>query len=248
METTDLPASGTAASEPEHVAATGGGLLLAVFASAIFFSAALLFLVQPMFTKMVLPRFGGAPAVWSVAIVFFQGALLAGYAYAHALTRYAGGTRSVVIHMAVMIAACFSLPLSIAAGWGRPPATGEALWLLGLFTVSIGLPFFALAANSPLLQAWVARTRHPAAKDPVFPLCRQQYRQLSCAAVLSGRHRAVRSARRSDEILVAWILSLDRAHRRLRRAAVAFCRQRRARCGASGARQRRQAGGMPPPG
>ena len=168
METTDLPASGTAASEPEHIAATGGGLLLAVFASAIFFSAALLFLMQPMFTKMVLPRFGGAPAVWSVAIVFFQGALLVGYAYAHALTRYAGGTRSVVIHMAVMIAACFSLPLSIATGWGRPPATGEALWLLGLFTVSIGLPFFALAANSPLLQAWVARTRHPAAKDPYF--------------------------------------------------------------------------------
>jgi hypothetical protein len=168
METTDLPASGTAAGEPERIAATGGGLLLAVFGGAIFLSAALLFLMQPMFTKMVLPRFGGAPAVWSVAIVFFQGALLAGYAYAHALTSYAGGTRSVVIHMAVMIAACFSLPLAIATGWGRPPPAGEELWLLGLFTASVGLPFFALAANSPLLQAWVARTRHPAAKDPYF--------------------------------------------------------------------------------
>src|SRR5829696_404802 len=67
-----------------------------------------------------------------------------------------------------MIAAVFALPLSIAAGWDRPPQTGQALWLIGLFTASIGLPFFALAANSPLLQAWFARTNHPAAKDPYF--------------------------------------------------------------------------------
>ena len=75
---------------------------------------------------------------------------------------------SAVIHVAVMIAACFALPLSIAAGWGRPPPDGEAWWLIGLFTASIGLPFFALAANSPLLQAWFARTDHPAATDPYF--------------------------------------------------------------------------------
>ena len=141
----------------------------AAFVIAIFVSAALLFMVQPMFTKMVLPRFGGAPAVWSVAMVFFQAALLAGYAYAHGLR--APCTRpapSVVIHVAVMIAACSALPISIAAGWGRPPPAGEALWLIGLFAASIGLPFFALAANSPLLQAWFARTDHPAATDPYF--------------------------------------------------------------------------------
>src|SRR5258708_28077504 len=67
-----------------------------------------------------------------------------------------------------MVAVCFMLPLWIARGWGRPPAVGEAFWLLGLFAVSIGLPFFALAANSPLLQAWFARSDHPAAKDPYF--------------------------------------------------------------------------------
>src|SRR6476660_3327116 len=143
-------------------------LLLATFTAAIFVSAALLFMVQPMFTKMVLPRLGGAPSVWSVAIVFFQGALLAGYAYAHWLTRYAPGRASVVIHVVVTIGAVFALPLSIAAGWARPPESGEALWLMGLFTASIGLPFFALAANSPLLQAWFARTDHPAADDPYF--------------------------------------------------------------------------------
>src|SRR3954470_1614561 len=143
-------------------------LLLPTLIAAIFLSAALLFAVQPMFTKMVLPRLGGAPSVWSVAMVFFQAALLSGYAYAHLLTRYAPGRKSVVIHLVVMVAACFFLPLSIAAGWGRPPEVGEAFWLLGLFAVSIGLPFFALAANSPLLQAWFARTDHPAAKDPYF--------------------------------------------------------------------------------
>jgi hypothetical protein len=144
------------------------GLLLPTLIAAIFLSAALLFAVQPMFTKMVLPRLGGAPSVWSVAMVFFQAALLAGYAYAHLLTRYAPGRKSVVIHLVVMVSACFFLPLSIATGWGRPPPVGEAFWLLGLFAVSIGLPFFALAANSPLLQAWFARTDHPAAKDPYF--------------------------------------------------------------------------------
>src|SRR5438105_15680469 len=135
----------------------------ALFAGTLFLSALLLFVVQPMFTKMVLPRLGGAPSVWSVAIVFFQAALLAGYAYAHLLTRLAPGRTSVIIHLVVMAAACLALPLSIAAGWGAPPALGEAFWLIGLFVASIGAPFFALSANGPLLQAWFARTDHPAA-------------------------------------------------------------------------------------
>src|SRR3989442_8369818 len=111
-------------------------LLLATFTAAIFASAALLFMVQPMFTKMVLPRLGGTPSVWSVAIVFFQAALLAGYAYAHLLTRFAPGRTSVIIHLAVMVTACFALPLAIAAGWGRPPEVGEAFWLIRLFVAS----------------------------------------------------------------------------------------------------------------
>jgi len=156
-------------SEPsrEGRAATARALL-PLFIAAIFVSAALLFAVQPMFTKMVLPRLGGAAAVWSVAMVFFQTTLLAGYAYAHLLTRLAPGRASVVIHLVVTIAACFALPLHIAAGWGAPPPVGEAFWLLGLFAASIGLPFFALAANGPLLQAWFVRTDHPAVRDPYF--------------------------------------------------------------------------------
>jgi len=147
---------------------TRPGLLLATFAAAIFLSAALLFAVQPLFAKMVLPRFGGSPSVWSVAMVFFQSALLAGYAYAHLITRYLTSRVAVMLHVGLLIVATLALPLGIAASWDRPPSQGEAFWLLGLFTVSIGLPFFALSANGPLLQAWFARTAHPAAKDPYF--------------------------------------------------------------------------------
>ena len=143
-------------------------VLLPVFAAAIFLSAALIFAVQPMFTKMVLPKLGGSPSVWSVAMVFFQTMLLAGYAYAHLIVRRLPGRVSVVVHLVVTAAATVALPLAIASSWGRPPEQGAAFWLIGLFAVSIGLPFFALSANGPLLQAWFARTDHPAAKDPYF--------------------------------------------------------------------------------
>src|ERR1043165_250533 len=144
-------------------------LLLRIYAAAIFLSAALLFAVQPMFTKMVLPKLGGTPSVWSVAMVFFQAVCLPDYAYAHALTSSLPAKRAVIVHLAVMAAATLFLPLAIASSWSRPPADASAaLWLLGLFTVSIGLPFFALSANGPLLQAWFARTDHPAAANPYF--------------------------------------------------------------------------------
>jgi SAM-dependent methyltransferase len=163
MSASELPANGVT-----QTASSPHNLLLAGFFAAIFISAALLFAVEPMFTKMVLPRLGGAAAVWSVAMVFFQATLLAGYAYAHLLTRFAPGRASVLIHLALMLIACSSLPLHLASGWVQPPAHGEAFWLLGLFTVSIGLPFFALAANGPLMQAWFVRTDHPSARDPYF--------------------------------------------------------------------------------
>src|ERR1051325_6044808 len=144
-------------------------VLLRVFAAAIFLSAALLFAVQPMFTKMVLPRLGGTPAVWSVAMVFFQAVLLAGYAYAHALTKYLPGKRSIVAHVVVMCAATLFLPLAIASWRGRPPADATAaFWLLGWLAVAIGLACFALSGNGPLLQAWFARTDHPSAGNPYF--------------------------------------------------------------------------------
>ncbi|MBR1157857.1 spermidine synthase [Bradyrhizobium elkanii] len=143
-------------------------LVLVVYTAAIFVSALLLFSVQPLFTKMVLPRLGGSPAVWSVAMVFFQSLLLGGYAYAHLLMKLNGRIVPVVVHLVLLVVALVTLPLAIRSGWGEPPTSGYAVWLLGLFAGSIGLPFFALAANNPLLQAWFVRTGHPNGPDPYF--------------------------------------------------------------------------------
>jgi hypothetical protein len=134
----------------------------------VFLSALLLFGVQPMFTRMVLPQLGGSPSVWSVAMVFFQTMLLAGYAYAHWLSATRQRWLPIAVHLLMLIAAGLTLPLSIARGWGEPPASGTAFWLLGLFTVSIGLPFFSLAAHNPLLQTWFVRSGHHDGKDPYF--------------------------------------------------------------------------------
>ncbi len=153
---------------PEGNTLSRNRLIMVVYTAAIFTSALLLFSVQPLFTKMVLPRLGGSPAVWSVAMVFFQSLLLAGYAYAHYLMQSRSRVIPVAVHLALLLIALSTLPLSIAGGWGTPPASGYAFWLLGLFTVSIGLPFFALAANNPLLQAWFVRTGHPSGPDPYF--------------------------------------------------------------------------------
>jgi hypothetical protein len=160
-----LPDPSAATDQPS---ASRNRLVLITYTAAIFVSALLLFSVQPLFTKMVLPRLGGSPAVWSVAMVFFQSLLLAGYAYAHYLMQIRNRAIPVAIHLVLLVIALLTLPLSIANGWGEPPTSGYALWLLGLFAVSIGLPFFALAANNPLLQAWFVRTGHPSGPDPYF--------------------------------------------------------------------------------
>ncbi|MEQ1713445.1 MAG: hypothetical protein ABL908_18885, partial [Hyphomicrobium sp.] len=144
----------------------GGGM--AVFTLTTFLSALLLFSIQPMFAKMVLPVLGGSTSVWAVAMVFFQGALLAGYAYAHTLTRLVPARATGFVHLGLYLLAAIVLPIAIPASWGEPPPGEPYLWQLGLFTVAVGLPFVAVAANAPLLQAWFARTGHADAKDPYF--------------------------------------------------------------------------------
>src|SRR5215468_6685254 len=141
-------------------------LVPALFAATLFLSALLLFLVQPMFTKMVLPRLGGAPTVWSVAMVFFQLALLAGYTYAHLLVRRIAPGMGALVHLGVLALAALTLPIGIAQTFGAPPQSGIALWLIGLFAVSIGLPFAVLSASAPLLQGWFAASGHPQAGNP----------------------------------------------------------------------------------
>jgi hypothetical protein len=158
-----------AARRPTGSAATlASGLTLPLFAAALFVSATLVFSLQPMFTKMVLPLLGGTPSVWSVAMVFFQVVLLLGYGYAHLMTRWLDPRAAVAAHVLVVAAASICLPIGIAGGFGPPPADGAALWLVGLIAASIGLPFFAVAANAPLLQAWFSRSGHVQAQDPYF--------------------------------------------------------------------------------
>jgi len=139
-----------------------------IFTATLFLSAFLLFSIQPMFAKMVLPLLGGAPSVWAVALLFFQAALLAGYLYAHLLVHRVPAARAGFVHLAVMAMAFVALPIGIPAGWTEPPIGNPTLWQLGLFTIAIGLPFVAVSANAPLLQVWFARAGQRGSADPYF--------------------------------------------------------------------------------
>jgi SAM-dependent methyltransferase len=129
----------------------------APFALTVFASAALVFLVEPMVAKLVLPRLGGSPSVWNTSLAFFQAALLIGYAYAHALQRVRSLKLQALAHGAALIAAALVLPLRINELFGPPSSNHPTLWLLGVLTVSIGAPFAVLSATAPLVQAWHAR-------------------------------------------------------------------------------------------
>lgn len=143
-------------------------ITVGTFAASMFLSACLLFSVQPLFAKMALPKLGGAPGVWAVALVFFQSALLVGYAYAHGLARLASMRLQVLAHAAVLVATGLCLPLSLSQAMGEPGSAPPGTWLLALLTASVGAPFAALSATAPLLQSWYARTAQSDAKDPYY--------------------------------------------------------------------------------
>lgn len=141
---------------------------LLLFALTLLLSATLLFTVQPMFGKMILPMFGGSPSVWLTALVFFQLMLLAGYLYVYATTRWLGLRKQAALHLLILVLPLVVLPVRVLTGWiaispMRPLASVS--WTL---IFSIGLPFFALSASAPLLQRWFATTSDPAADDPYF--------------------------------------------------------------------------------
>lgn len=140
----------------------------AAFAVTMFASAALIFAVQPMFAKMALPLLGGAPAVWNVALVFFQAALLAGYGYAHLLQRLKRIEVQLGVHAVLIGLAALSLPLGVSDALGAPPETAPTGWLLGVLAISVGAPFAVLSATAPLMQAWFARTGREDAADPYY--------------------------------------------------------------------------------
>jgi SAM-dependent methyltransferase len=126
-------------------------------ASTVFLSAFLLFLVQPILAKQILPWFGGAAIVWTMCMVFFQLVLLLGYAYAHWLTSRVPGPRQAWVHIALLVAGLAFLPILPDAGW-KPAGDDNPVWrILALLFATIGLPYFLLSSTSPLVQAWFAR-------------------------------------------------------------------------------------------
>ena len=142
--------------------------LAVIFTATIFLSATLLFSVQPMFTKLILPLLGGASNVWNTAMVFFQAMLLGGYVYAHLVSKYLPVKAQIAVHACVTAAGFIFLPLAVPADVVLPESGMPTFWLLGLFGMTVGLPFFALSANAPLLQRWFSLTDHRDANDPYF--------------------------------------------------------------------------------
>lgn len=127
-----------------------------LYAFTLIVSAALLFSIQLLFGKLLLPLLGGTPAVWNTCMVFFQALLLAGYAYAHVSTQRLPPKAQVGLHLGLLaVAAAVCLPLRLP-GWVPPTETNPIPWLLALLAVALGLPFFVLSASAPLLQRWYA--------------------------------------------------------------------------------------------
>lgn len=138
------------------------------FAITLFVSAALLFSVQPMFAKMVLPLLGGAPAVWNTCLVFYQAVLLMGYLYAHLSLKWLGPRRQAWLHLLLLCLPWIVLPISVAHDWVPPPGVFPVFWLWMLLSVSVGLPFLLVSASAPMLQAWFSETGEPDGQDPYF--------------------------------------------------------------------------------
>ena len=141
-----------------------------LFAITLFASAFLLFLVQPLVGKMLLPKLGGTPAVWNACLVFFQAMLLAGYGFAHAASAQLGSRRQAILQLVVLALPALVLPIAIGsdAFRGASAIQHPVLVILLQLTIAVGLPFFVVSTTSPLLQRWFADTGHTAARDPYF--------------------------------------------------------------------------------
>jgi hypothetical protein len=161
----------------------------ALFALAICASAFLIFLIQPMVAKRVLPWYGGAPAVWTLCLAFYQSTLFLGYAYAHLLIRCVPAGAQLGVHALAIGSALLLLPVLPAESWQPDAFTSPRLGILALLAANVALPFFVLASSGPLLQAWFAR-RHPAgspyplyAVSNVGSLSASSRRRSRCSAV-----------------------------------------------------------------
>jgi hypothetical protein len=143
-------------------------IFVALFSVALFMSAALLFLMEPMFAKMTLPVLGGTTAVWTTCLLFFQAILLAGYAFANVVTRRLNSRWQALLFVALAVAPLMILPFGFPAGRVPPVERNPVTWLLMILTIVVGLPFFVMSTIAPTLQKWFAGIGHESSSDPYF--------------------------------------------------------------------------------
>lgn len=143
-------------------------LYITLYSATLLLSALLLFAIQPMFSKMILPLLGGTPQVWNTAMLFFQLLLLGGYAYAHITSKYLNIRFQAVLHLFLLILFFFVLPIALPEGWTPPLSKDPTLWQIALMTVTIGGPFFVLSGCAPMFQRWFSRIDHKDAGNPYF--------------------------------------------------------------------------------
>jgi len=158
--------------EPPVAAETGraarGYVLAAFFTVTSFAGAALLFTVQPMVARLLLPSYGGSATVWSTSSLFFQVVLLAGYVYSHVTTTRLGPARQPWLHLLVLAGPVLLLPVALPGSAAPGPDQSPVLWLLRTLVVMIGLPFAVLCTTGPLLQKWYSWSGGPRSEDPYF--------------------------------------------------------------------------------
>ena len=143
-------------------------LMTPVYSVTLLLSAVLLFSVQPMFTKMILPLLGGAPQVWNTAMLFFQACLLGGYAYAHLTSKYLSIRTQGILHIVLLAICTVVLPFAIPEGWDPPADKDPTLWQLSLMALTVGGPFFIISGSAPMLQHWFGSSDHKDAQSPYF--------------------------------------------------------------------------------
>jgi hypothetical protein len=136
-----------------------------LFGLTIFLSSALLFLVEPMIARMLLPMLGGTPAVWNTCMVFFQATLFAGYLYTHATTRWLEPRTQAAVHATLWLLSIATVPIVLSVD-AVPTVDSPILWLFGALITSVGMPFFLLSTTSPMLQQWLATDRGQPAANP----------------------------------------------------------------------------------
>ena len=139
-----------------------------VFSLTLLVSSFLLFLVQPMIGRMLLPSLGGTPAVWNGCVLFFQAILLAGYAWAHYGPPRLGMRNHLFVHLTLLAVVCFLLPMQLVEDWAVPVNSNPMGWLIGQLALCVGLPFFVISSSAPLLQRWFSASGKDDAEEPWF--------------------------------------------------------------------------------